>query len=124
MMPSSGQMNVSNAASTNAGLASQIMNSPSRGKSPAKRANRQPIWLTSCRVWQWPPHGGYWSLATRYRDFSYQTYPGLYDRNPIIFCVLLPLLTMTKNNTHVRGEPLLGLALFTRLPRRSELSKK
>ena len=32
---------------------------------------------------------------------------------------LLPVLTVTKNNTHVKGAPLLGLALFARLPTRS-----
>jgi hypothetical protein len=48
-MPSSGQMNVSNAASTKAGRAIQMINSPSHGKSPANMANRQPILLTSRR---------------------------------------------------------------------------
>src|SRR5215218_3337028 len=63
MMPSSGHMNVLNAASTRAGLASQIMNNPSRGKSPANMANRQPIWLPSCHVPQCPPRGAYLTLA-------------------------------------------------------------
>src|SRR5215208_5450190 len=65
MIPSSGQMNVSNAASTRAGLASQIMNNPSRGKSPANMANRQPILLTSHLLSQCPPRGSYWRIAYR-----------------------------------------------------------
>lgn len=63
MIPSSGQMNVSNAAPTRSGLASQIMSNPSRGKSPANMANRQPNSLTSCRVPQYPPLGRYLTLA-------------------------------------------------------------
>src|SRR5918994_5925735 len=47
MIPSNGRMNVLKAASTRAGLATQMMNSPSRGKSPANNASRQPILLTS-----------------------------------------------------------------------------
>jgi hypothetical protein len=62
-MPSSGQINVPNAASTKSGLASQIMSNLSRGKSPANMANRQPDSLTSCRVLQYPPRGGYLTLA-------------------------------------------------------------
>src|SRR5215212_7531398 len=65
MMPSSGHMNVLNAESTRAGLASQIMNNPSRGKSPANMANRQPILLTSCLLSQCPPRGSYWRIAYR-----------------------------------------------------------
>src|SRR5829696_233673 len=47
MIPSNGRMNVLKAASTRAGLATQMMNSPSRGKRPANKASRQPIVLTS-----------------------------------------------------------------------------
>src|SRR5215208_4659162 len=66
MMPSSGQINVSNAESTRTGLASQIINNPSRGKSPANMANRQPILLlTSCLLSQCPPRGSYWRIAYR-----------------------------------------------------------
>src|SRR5215207_11255781 len=83
MIPSSGQINVLNAASTRAGLASQIMNSPSRGKSPPKMANRQPILLTPYLVLQCPPRGGYWRLA--YHQ------PALTDaRNPSILSILNP----------------------------------
>src|SRR5215218_4927211 len=59
MMPSSGRMNVLNAASTRAGLASQRTSSPSRGKSPPNIANKQPILLTSCLVLHCPPRQGY-----------------------------------------------------------------
>src|SRR5918994_639865 len=47
MIPSNGQMKVWKAASTRAGLATQMMNTPSRGKSDPNKANRQPILLTS-----------------------------------------------------------------------------
>src|SRR5215212_11249176 len=43
MMPSRGTSQVLKAAETSAGLATQTMNSASRGKSPANIANRQPI---------------------------------------------------------------------------------
>jgi hypothetical protein len=64
-MPSNGQMNVPNAASTRAGLAIQTMSRPSRGKSPPNMANKQPILLlTSCLVSDCPPpRGGYRSPA-------------------------------------------------------------
>jgi hypothetical protein len=42
-MPSNGKMKVLNAASTRAGLATHMMNSPRRGNRPAKMANRQPM---------------------------------------------------------------------------------
>jgi hypothetical protein len=43
MRPSRGQIQVLKAASTITGLAIQMMNRPSRGKSPANMANRHPI---------------------------------------------------------------------------------
>src|SRR5918992_2575041 len=50
MMPSSGKMNVLNAASTRTGLAIQRISSASRGKSPPNIANKQPILITSCLI--------------------------------------------------------------------------
>src|SRR5215212_1527222 len=47
MRPSSGKMNVLNAASTRTGLAIQRISSASRGKSPPNIANKQPILITS-----------------------------------------------------------------------------
>ena len=47
-MPSSGKMNVLNAASTRTGLAIQSINSASRGKRPPNNANKQPTLVTSC----------------------------------------------------------------------------
>src|SRR5690242_2136798 len=43
MIPIKGMIHVLKAAATKAGLATQTMNSANRGKSPANRANRQPI---------------------------------------------------------------------------------
>src|SRR5688500_5246690 len=50
MMPSRGISHVLKAAATNAGLATQTMNSANRGKSPANSANRQPIVRSLHRV--------------------------------------------------------------------------
>ncbi len=54
-MPSSGKMNVLNAASTRTGLAIQSINSASRGKRPPNNANKQPILVTSCLTLHYPP---------------------------------------------------------------------
>src|SRR5215207_9382620 len=48
MMPSSGKMNVLNAASTRTGLAIQSTNSASLGNRPPNNANKQPTLVTSC----------------------------------------------------------------------------
>src|SRR5215207_9274262 len=58
MMPSSGKMNVLNAASTRTGLAIQSTNSASRGKRPPNIANKQPILVTSCLALHYPPRLG------------------------------------------------------------------
>ena len=54
-MPSSGKMNVLNAASTRTGLAIQSTNSASRGNRPPNNANKQPILVTSCLALHYPP---------------------------------------------------------------------
>src|SRR3954470_22334464 len=57
MMPSRGTSQVLKAAETSAGLATQTMNSASRGKSPANIANRQPIERSLHRARQASPQG-------------------------------------------------------------------
>src|SRR5215203_1212067 len=69
MMPSNGKRNVWKAASTRAGLAIQSIKSASRGKSPPNRANRHPIFDTSCLVLRWPSLVGYSNLAIGACDY-------------------------------------------------------
>ena len=92
-MPSSGKMNVLNAASTRTGLAIQSINSASRGKRPPNNANKQPTRVTSCLALHYPPrlrcgaqvadkaaftNGGWRFIATSLRSgFSFT--PALYD---------------------------------------------